>query len=52
MIKQKYHKYTKAELAYFNKPILKAKTDDAIIWLILSVISLSGIAYWAWMVMR
>jgi len=52
MIKQKYHKYTKAELAYFTKPIPKAETDDAIVWFILSLISLSGIGYWAWTVMR
>jgi len=52
-MRQKYHKYTKAELAYFNKPILKAeRTDDAIVWLILSLVSLSGVAYWAWTVMR
>jgi len=52
-MKQKYHKYTKAELAYFNKPIPKAKrTDDAIAWLILALIGLSGVAYWAWTVMR
>jgi len=50
--KQKYHKYTKAELAYFNKPIPKAeKNDDAIVWFILSVISLSGVGYWVWTVM-
>jgi len=52
-MKQKYHKYTKAELAYFSKPIPKAqRTDDAIVWFILSLIGLSGIAYWAWTVMR
>jgi len=49
-MKQKYNKYTKAELAYFNKPIPKAKNDDAIVWLILALCSLSGIAYWAWTV--
>jgi len=52
-MKQKYNKYTKAELAYFSKPIPKAeRNDDAIVWLILALCSLSGIAYWAWTVMR
>lgn len=46
-------KWTKAELAYFTKPIPKAeKNDDAIVWFILSLISLCGVAYWVWTVIR
>jgi len=53
MIKQKYNKYTKAELAYFSKPISKATVDyDWLWWLAIGVISLTGIAYWAWTVMK
>jgi len=45
-MKQKYHKYTKAELAYFNKPIPVTKADwDSAIWAILFVVSCSGILY-------
>jgi len=52
-MKQKYNKYTKAELAYFSKPIPKAEqNDDVIVWFILSLISLCGVGYWAWTVMR
>jgi len=52
-MKQKYNKYTKAELAYFTKPILKAqRNDDAIVWFILSLISLSGVGYWVYTVLR
>jgi len=49
----KHFKLTKSQLAYLSKPILKAeRTDDAIVWLILSLVSLSGIGYWAWTVMK
>jgi hypothetical protein len=47
------HKWTKAELSYLTKPIPKAqRNDDAIVWLILSLVSLCGIGYWIWMVMK
>lgn len=47
------HKWTKVELAYFSKPIPKAeKNDDAIVWFILSLISLCGVGYWVYMVLR
>jgi len=46
-------KYTKAELAYFAKPIPKAeRNDDAIIWFILSLISLCGVGYWIYTVLK
>jgi len=45
-MKQKYHKYTKAELAYFTKPILKVVVDyDWVWWVLIGVISCSGILY-------
>jgi len=45
-MKQKYHKYTKAELAYFNKPIPKVVVDyDWVWWVLIGVISCSGILY-------
>jgi len=49
-MKYKYNKYTKAESAYFTKPIPKAENDDAIVWFILSLVSLCGIVYWVWTV--
>ena len=47
------HKWTKAELAYFNKPITTAeRNDDAIIWFLLSLVSLCGIGYWIYTVLK
>ena len=40
------HKWTKAELAYFTKPIPKAVVDyDWVWWVAIGVISLSGLLY-------
>jgi len=47
------HKWTKAELAYFNKPIPKAEqNDDAIIWFVLNLVSLCGIWHWIYTVLK
>ena len=44
-------KWSKTEHAYFSKPIPTAKNDDAIVWFILSLVSLSGAGYWIWWVL-
>ena len=37
-------KWTKADIAYFSKPILKAEQyDNAIVWFILAICSLCGL---------
>ena len=46
-------RWSEADLAYFTKKIPVAeRNDDAIVWFILSLISLSGIGYWVWTVLR
>jgi len=40
------HKWTQEEIDYFNKKVLVCKrNDDWIVWIILGIISLSGIIY-------
>jgi len=46
-------KWTEAESKYFTEKIPVAeRTDDAIVWFILAMVSLAGIGYWVWVVMR
>uniref|UniRef100_A0A6M3XHY0 Uncharacterized protein n=1 Tax=viral metagenome TaxID=1070528 RepID=A0A6M3XHY0_9ZZZZ len=46
-------KFSEKELKYFTKKIPVAeRTDDAIVWFILAMVSLCGIGYWVWVVVR
>ena len=43
--------WTQEEIDYFNKKVLVCKrNDDWIVWVILAMISLSGIIYFLWRV--
>ena len=44
-------RWTKAELAYFTKPIPTAERDYSWVgWLILTIASLAGLGYFIWQV--